>query len=163
MNLETKLLSLNYLKGRTHPIDMIVIHVTEGDAPSVIEWFNDPAAHVSAHYMVQKDGTVVQFVKEEDTAYHAGRVEGATATLVLDRPGSNPNGYSIGIEHEGDGTQEMTTDQRIGSIELIREIVARHDIPIDRQHIVGHHEIFAPKTCPGGISVDALVRDLGGS
>jgi N-acetyl-anhydromuramyl-L-alanine amidase AmpD len=163
MNLVTSLIAANYHAGRTHPIDMIVIHVTEGSADSVIEFFHTPrpAEPTSAHYMVQKDGTVVQFVKEEDTAYHAGRVDGATASLVLDRPGTNPNGYSIGIEHEGDGAHEMTTDQHIASLELIHDIAARRSIPLDRQHIVGHHEIFAPKTCPGAINVDVLVSDLG--
>lgn len=161
MNLSRKWLSLNYAAGRhsAFPVDLIVIHVTEGDADSVVAWFNDPAAKVSAHYLVQKDGTVVQFVREEDTAYHAGRVAGATATLVRDRPGANPNGYSIGIEHEGDGTHELTDAQHAASVELMRTIATRWSIPIDRTHIVGHHEIFAPKSCPGAIDVDALVHD----
>ena len=80
-------------------------------------------------------------------------------SLVIDRLPANPNGYSIGIEHEGDGTHELTDLQRAASIALIRDIAARHGIPIDRTHVVGHHEIFAPKTCPGAIDVDALVAE----
>ncbi len=154
-------LAMNYGSGRRSPfpVDLIVIHVTEGDAGSVVSWFNDPRANVSAHYMVRKDGDVVQFVEEADTAWHAGRVFSPTASLVIDRSPANPNGYSIGIEHEGDGTHELTPEQRAASIALIQDIAARHHIPIDRTHIVGHHEIYAKKTCPGAIDVEALVRD----
>lgn len=163
MNIMSHLLSasVNHANGRHSgfPIDLIVIHVTEGDANSVVSWFSNPAADVSAHYMVRKDGVVVQFVDEADTAWHAGRVVEPTAELVIEREGWNPNGYSIGIEHEGDGTHEIDGAQRASSIELIQDIAQRHSIPIDRTHIVGHHEIFKPKTCPGGIDVDQLVKD----
>jgi N-acetylmuramoyl-L-alanine amidase CwlA len=154
-------ISINYHAGResAYAVDMIVVHVTEGSAQSVVEWFNDPTSEVSAHYMVRKDGVVVQFVEEEDTAWHAGRVNAPTADLVLDRAPANPNGYSIGIEHEGDGKESLTLAQRIASVGLIRDICARGGIAIDRRHIVGHHEIYAPKLCPGAISVDALVKE----
>lgn len=151
----------NYADGRHSPyaVDLIVIHVTEGDAAAVMSWFDNPQADVSAHYMVRKDGVVVQFVDEGDTAWHAGRVHGCTASLVLDRQPANPNGYSIGIEHEGDGTHELTDRQRASSVALIRDIAARHHIPITREHIVGHREIYDLKSCPGAIDVDRLVRE----
>lgn len=155
------LLSINHGMGRksAFPVDLIVIHVTEGDAASVRSWFNNPEANVSAHYLVRVDGVVEQFVSEADTAWHAGRVQGATAELVVDRSPANPNGYSIGIEHEGDGLHELTDVQRVASIALIRGICSRRGISINRRHIVGHHEIYAPKTCPGAIDVDRLVAE----
>lgn len=161
MILKASPLTRNFARGRhsAFPIDLIVIHVTEGDADAVTVWFNDERSAVSAHYMVRKDGVVVQFVDEADTAWHAGRVHGCTASLVLARIPANPNGYSIGIEHEGSGHELLTDAQRAASLELIRAIAARHSIPLDRTHIVGHREIFDFKTCPGVIDVDALVRD----
>jgi N-acetyl-anhydromuramyl-L-alanine amidase AmpD len=160
MNITPQILIVNHARGRRSgfAVDLIVIHVTEGDAASVVSWFSNPTADVSAHYMIRKDGVIVQFVDEEDTAWHAGRVVNPTAKLVIERHGWNPNGYSIGIEHEGDGHHELTEEQRASSVALIRDICARRSIPIDRRHIVGHHEIFSPKTCPGVIDVDALVR-----
>lgn len=154
----------NYRVGRrgTYPVDMLVIHVTEGDASSTVAWFNNPEAKVSAHYLVREDGRIVQFVDEGNTAFHAGRVSAPTAELVLDRAGVNPNSFSIGIEHEGDGKHEMTSAQRGASIALIQDICQRRSIPIDRTHIVGHHEIFALKSCPGAIDVDALVAEAAG-
>jgi N-acetylmuramoyl-L-alanine amidase CwlA len=150
---------LNHRTGRRATPDTIVIHVTEGDASSVISWFHDPAAEVSAHYMVEKDGTIVAFVKEEDEAWAQGRVDKPTAAVVRERPTVNPNAYCIAIEHEGDGKHELTDAQRASSLQLIREIAARWKIPIDRRHILGHHEIYSLKTCPGAIDVDRLARE----
>lgn len=157
------LLSRNFTEGRSgqHPVDMIVIHVTEGDAESVVSWFNNVRAKVSAHYLVRADGKILQFVSEEDTAWHAGHVDHATARLVRERITENPNDYSIGIEHEGDGRHELTSAQRVASVSLIADICSQRGIPIDRDHIIGHHEIYAPKTCPGAIDVDRLVAVVG--
>lgn len=148
--------------GPTWEVDQIVIHVTEGNRSSVREHFGNIRSDVSAHYQVCTDGTVDQFVDEADTAFHAGRVLRATAPLVLERPRVNPNVYSIGIEHEGKGDAELTPRQREASLELQAGILARHPkARATRRHIVGHHEIFAEKSCPGAISVDALVVALG--
>lgn len=155
-----RLLSGNFAVGRPMPVDQIVIHVTEGSASSVREWFANPKAEVSAHYMVTVTGTVDQFVDEDNQAWHAGRVWEPTAPLVAQRPNVNPNAYSIGIEHEGDGTKPLTPPQLAASLSLTSDICARRKIPIDRVHIVGHHEVYAKKTCPGAINVDDYVRAL---
>lgn len=153
----------NFHSGREgHAVDMLVVHVTEGDRDSVRSWFGLDRSDVSAHFMVCTDGTIDQFVREDDTAFHAGRVLNPTAPLVLERRGVNPNLYSIGIEHEGDGSHELTAPQRAATLELMQDICRRRGIPIDRRHIVGHHEVFAAKSCPGAISVDRLVAELQG-
>lgn len=166
MKLVKDFLPINFQRGRKgkFPPDCIVIHVTEGNAASVRAWFHDPAAQVSSHYLNQKDGTVIQFVGEEDTAWANGRVDHPTSQLVKEREGSNPNWWTISIENEGNGHEELTDPQRTALYELIRDIQSRHSrITTDRTHIVGHHEIYSLKTCPGAISVDRIVRDLGGA
>jgi N-acetyl-anhydromuramyl-L-alanine amidase AmpD len=156
-----RLLSINHSKGRRGMTpDQIVLHVTEGSAASVRSWFASPLAQVSAHYLVTIDGAVEQYVEETDTAWHCGRVERPTAPLVHQRPQVNPNLYSIGIEHEGTGTEPMTPPQLASSLSLVTEICARWKIPMDCVHVVGHREIFAEKSCPGAIDVDAYVRAL---
>jgi N-acetylmuramoyl-L-alanine amidase len=161
VRLETALLRTNFRAGRVskYDVDTIVIHVTEGDIGSVRSWFNNPEAQASAHYCVTRDGTIVQFVREEDTAWHAGRVSNPTAGIVKERLPANPNGYSIGIEHEGSGDEELTDPQRAASLFLIRDIAKRHTIPLDRRHIIRHHEVFSAKSCPGAIDVDRLVQE----
>lgn len=158
-------LTVNHAKGRrgAFPVDCIVIHVTEGNAASVRAWFHNSDAQVSSHYMVQKDGQVVQFVREADTAWANGRVNNPTSKLVKERKEANPNWWTISIEHEGSGHEELTPVQRSATLQLIRDIQSRnHRITTDRTHIVGHHEIFSLKTCPGAISVDRLVNELKG-
>lgn len=152
----------NYRVGRGGAVvDMVVVHVTEGDRHSVRSWFALDRSDVSAHYLVCTDGTIDQFVDESDTAYHAGRVLDPTAPLVLERPHQNPNSFSVGIEHEGDGRHELAPKQRAASLELMLDIRRRHPaIALSRRHIVGHHEIYAAKTCPGAINVDRLVGEL---
>lgn len=161
MEIRKRLLAINRTIGRGgRAIDMVVVHVTEGSAASVRSWFKAKAAQVSAHYLVTVDGTIEQFVEEADTAWHAGRVDHPTAALVLARPHVNPNSYSIGIEHEGTGKEPLTPAQQAASLALLRDICTRHGIPIDRTHVVGHHEVYSLKTCPGAIDVDALVAAL---
>lgn len=163
MKIIEDILPINFQKGRKgpYPVDTLVIHVTQGDARSVRSWFRDPAAQVSSHYMVQKDGDVINFVHEYDTAWANGRVVRPTAQIVIDRPDANPNWWTISIEHEGSGKEELTPTQRVSTLELIRQIQKRHPlITTDRKHILGHHEIYAPKTCPGAISVDRIVNEL---
>lgn len=162
MQITKRLLSVNFRNGRRNAVSTIVIHVTEGSAASVVSWFNNPAAEVSAHYQVRKTGAVDQFVDEDDEAWAQGRVDHPSATVVLENPGVNPNSYCISIEHEGDGVHELTDEQRSSSVELIREIAGRYGLVIDRDTVVGHHEIFSKKTCPGAIDVDRLVDEAAG-
>lgn len=159
------ILPINFERGRkgAFPPDAIVIHVTEGDARSVRSWFKDPVANVSSHYMTTKVGGIIRFVREADTAWANGRVDHPTASLVLQRPGINPNWWTISIENEGSGKEELPDLQRKALLWLIRDIASRnHRITFDRTHILGHHEIYSKKTCPGAISVDRIVRELNG-
>lgn len=163
MKIIQDLITVNYQKGRkgAFPVDRIVIHVTQGGAASVRAWFKNPAAQASTHYMVTRAGEIVQFVREEDTAWGNGRVDHPTAQVVTNRAGSNPNWWTISIEHEGTGLHELTDAQRQSSLWLMRDIQKRHHrITFDRHHILRHNEIFSLKTCPGAIDVDRLVREL---
>lgn len=112
--------------------------------------------------MVRKDGNVDRFVSEDDEAWAQGRVDKPTARVVLEHPGVNPNSYCISIEHEGDGQHDLTDAQRASSVQLIREIAGRYGLPIDRDTVIGHNEIFSKKTCPGAIDVDRLVNEAAG-
>lgn len=166
MQIIDDLLSINYAKGRkgAYQVDAICIHVTEGNAESVRAWFKDPAAQVSSHYLTTKKGQIYRFVRETDCAWANGRVVHPTAELVINRPSSNPNWWTISIENEGSGHEELTTPQRKALMWLIRDIQSRnHRITSDRRHIIGHREVYALKTCPGAISVDRIVADLNGA
>ncbi|MFC4636714.1 N-acetylmuramoyl-L-alanine amidase [Deinococcus hohokamensis] len=138
----------NFKLGRTAKIDRVVIHVAEGTYSGTLNWFRNPEAGVSAHYTVAKDGRVGQSVSEANTAWHAG-------TVPDGQPDMNPR--SIGIEHEGKQDPQHpwqpTAVQLDATARLVAEICNRHHIPADRQHIIGHNEVFpgrvARANCPG--------------
>lgn len=116
-----------------HPITTIVIHTTEGSAASAIQRFQNPTSRVSAHYLVASDGQITQFVHEKDIAWHSG----------------NPdvNAHSIGIEHEAFSMQPDTLTDAMyrSSAALTRYLCLKYDIPMDREHIIGHNEVPDPK------------------
>lgn len=135
----------------------IVLHTTQGTAAGTIKWFASAESGVSAHYLVRLDGGLVQFVDEADGARHAGRVREPTTALAA----GDPNLHTIGIEFEdgGDpeGVERPAAQYRTGTM-LIRAIAGRWGIPLDREHVVGHREIFAAKACPGNLEIDRLLR-----
>lgn len=133
----------NYQKSRNGSlISKVVIHWIVGTLESADATFQSPTRIASAHYGIG-DGDVHQYVKEEDTAYHAGSL--------------SVNRQSIGIEHEGGPTIPVTDATYQTSGQLIREICARYNIPLDRQHIIKHSEVPRATSCPGTIDVDRLI------
>jgi len=153
---------VNHDHGRRSQIRGICIHTAEGKFQGTIDWFHNPSSLVSSHYLVSEDGSqVAHIVHESDTAYAEGRVLGATNKLVLEY-GGNPNDYFISIEN-ADNLEPGTFDrnnQLPTLINLIADICRRNNIPCDRDHICGHHEIYNPKSCPGNISVDYVVSEV---
>ena len=140
--------SPNFWTGRKgYKPELVVIHIMDGTLSGTDAWFANPASQVSAHYGIGKSGEVHQYVKEEDAAWHAGRVDAPSAKLV--KSNVNPNLYTIGIEHEGKPEDTWTDATKQASASLIREICQRWQIPIDRDHIIGHCEIYSKKpNCP---------------
>lgn len=154
--------SPNFSSGRKsyHP-EAIVIHVMDGTLNGTDNWFKNPNSKVSAHYGIGLNGEVHQYVQEADTAWHAGRVNAPSWSLI--KPAGNgqyvnPNFYTIGIEHEGNSQSEWTDSMYDADAELVAAISKRWNIRLDRLHVIGHHEIFSLKTCPGfKVGLDKIV------
>jgi N-acetyl-anhydromuramyl-L-alanine amidase AmpD len=162
--------STNYAAGRRgwEP-EAIVIHIMDGSLIGTDAWFNNPASGVSAHYGIGKAGEVHQYVKETDTAFHAGTIKNPEwPRIKKDTQGRyiNPNYYTIGVEHAGWGEQGLRwpDEQRQASLELVRAIADRWAIPIDEDHVIPHRQIRSSKPlCPGrGLEFAAYLDDLAG-
>ncbi len=110
-------------------IDRVIIHVTQGSFDSAVRVFQDPSHRAATHYIVGQDGRVVQMIRELDVAYQAGN--------------RSFNERAVGIEHEGfvDRPKDLTKEMYEASARLTASICARYDIPIDREHIIGHVEV----------------------
>jgi hypothetical protein len=114
-------------------IDTIVIHDTEGYWNTAMRLVQDPA-YLAWHYTIRaNDGHVAQHVKTKDVGWHAGN-------WYL-------NSKSVGIEHEGfliDPGTWYTESMYRSSARLVRYLAAKYDIPLNRQHILGHDNIPGP-------------------
>jgi len=126
---------------RKFPVDMLVLHYTGMETgQAALDRMTDPAAEVSAHYMIWEDGRIAQLVGEDKRAWHAG--------VSSWQGGDDLNSRSIGIEivnggHDwplSDGTLPPFPKAQIAAvIELCQGILTRWDIPQSR--IVGHSDI----------------------
>lgn len=137
-------------------IDMIVLHNISlppgefggADIERLFTNSLDPASHpfyagldklrVSAHFLLRRDGELVQFVSCNDRAWHAGvsRWQGRERC----------NDFSVGIELEGSDYTPFTAVQYLKLADLLDALCQRYPI----HHLVGHNDI-APqrKTDPG--------------
>lgn len=139
-------------------IDLVVIHTTVGYYEGTIRYFQDNTRKVSAHYVVKEDGgEVCQMVDETRAAHHAGLVSNPNTKYYR---GYNPNWHSIGIENadKNDPHNHDRTGQYKALAILVRDICKRWNIPIDRDHICGHRELYDKKTCPGNLNLDKIVQ-----
>jgi N-acetylmuramoyl-L-alanine amidase len=95
----------------------------------------DPASEVSAHYLVDEDGTVWRLVPEERRAWHAGVSSWSGDADV--------NSRSIGIELANPGhgfdSRPFAEPQMTALEALCRGILARHPIP--PRHVLGHSDV----------------------
>jgi N-acetylmuramoyl-L-alanine amidase len=116
----------------------------------------DPAAAVSAHYLIDEDGALVALVPEERRAWHAGVSSWAGREHL--------NDCSIGIElvnpgHEW-GYRAFTEAQYEACIALCRAILGRWPIPPRR--VLAHSDVApARKQDPGELFEWARLADHG--
>lgn len=157
--------SPNYSKGRNgKKIIAICNHITAGQFPGCQNWLCNPKAKASSNYLITRTGKIIQLVKDEDTAWANGGVNKPSWTLY---DGTNPNRYTISIEHEGYGSNggdgNLTEQQYQATLCLHRQLINKWNIPIDRNHIIGHFEIdkINRPNCPGkAFPWDRLMKDL---
>ena len=107
--------------------------------PTAHPYFEEIAAlKVSAHYLIRRDGSLIQYVPCELRAWHAG----ASSWKGKERC----NDFSIGVELEGSDDVPFAEPQYETLAKLTRELFERYGV-LD---IAGHSDI-APgrKTDPG--------------
>lgn len=134
---------------------MIIIHHTGSNNGKInslqgtIDWFK-PAVwrstmQVSAQYIIaREERPIIQMVKDEHTAWHAGRSEWEINGVHY----QNLNDRSLGIELQGDGQLfAYTKFQYEALIWLVKQKMKKFNIPIEL--IRGHEEITSRKPDPG--------------
>ena len=123
----------------------VIIHTTEGTTASAVARFQDPTQVVSAHYIISRDGTIIQMVRDQDVAYAAGNLA--------------YNNAAINIEHERYDTYDCTPVQLAASAALVKWLAQRYNVaiafpgvptgiapanPADGSGIIGHIQVPDP-------------------
>jgi N-acetyl-anhydromuramoyl-L-alanine amidase len=156
VNIATQIASPNCDARPEADVSMIVIHnislpPSQFGGSGIIELFTNvlnPDEHpyyaeiytrrVSSHFLIRRDGKLIQFVSCLQRAWHAGVSEWQGRERC--------NDFSVGIELEGDDFSAFAAAQYQTLSALIETLQKKYPI----QHVVGHSDI-APgrKTDPG--------------
>lgn len=114
--------SPNFGDRRGKRVDLIVLHYTAmASAAEVLARLCDPGPEVSAHYLIDRDGTVFALVDETMRAWHAGAGEWGGEGDV--------NSRSIGIELQNTGAEPFAEPQMAALEGLLADLLRRHTLP----------------------------------
>ena len=133
----------NFARGRTQPIEFLVIHYTANNGDTVrnnLDYFSRNAVGASAHYFVDENG-YGHSVKDADTAWHCG------ASSYRHKTCRNAN--SIGMElcsrKDSKGNYYFMDQTVYNAAALARQLMQTYGI--DRAHVLRHYDVTG-KRCP---------------
>ena len=102
--------------------NFVILHQTTNDnAAKALATLTDPERRVSAHYLIGRDGAVMQLVDETARAWHAGESWWGGMTDL--------NSASIGIELDNTGDEPFAEAQIVALLALLDELRTRYSIP----------------------------------
>lgn len=143
----------NYGGLRAGPVQYIVIHYTgndgDTDEANAAYFARADTGKTSAHWFVDDDSATLS-VPEDHVAYHCG-------AAVYYHPACR-NGNSIGVElcdTRKDGKFGFTEATLANAAELVRELMAKYQVPPDRvlRHYDVTHKICPAPFCGTGVGV----------
>lgn len=134
-------------QGRTP--DLLLLHYTGmASADAALARLTDAESLVSAHYLVDGDGRIVQMVAEAERAWHAGKSHWAGENDI--------NSCSIGIEVHNPGHEygytDFSSEQMDAAEALALDILARHAIPPER--VLAHSDVAPDRKADPGEKFD---------
>ncbi|MCX7148310.1 MAG: N-acetylmuramoyl-L-alanine amidase [Rhodocyclales bacterium] len=112
--------------------NFVILHQTTNDnAATALATLTDPQRKVSAHYLIGRDGAVMQLVDEAARAWHAGESWWGGSTDL--------NSASIGIELDNTGDEAFAEPQIVALLALLDELRTRYRIPA--ANVLAHGDI----------------------
>ncbi len=134
----------NNFRERVGQIKYIIIHCSIKSPLEILNQINDLG--LSAHYIIGRDGTIIETLAPEKVAYHAGVSSWKASSDI------SLNEYSIGIELEaptlGQYKDDYTDIQIDKLCELLEYLTLEYNI--EKHNILGHSDIApARKPDPG--------------
>jgi N-acetylmuramoyl-L-alanine amidase len=124
-------------------VTLVVLHHTGTSVPGeALRTLTRESAQVSAHYLVERSGAIVQLVDERNRAWHAGESHWGFVDDV--------NSASIGVEVENDGREPYESSQVAALMRLLADLRQRHRL--GPAAFVGHADVApARKADPGAL------------
>lgn len=120
--------------GMRKPNFVMIHHTAQDSLAQTLKTFTLPRTGTSSHYVVSRDGKVVQMVNDYLRAQHAGLGKWGSVTDM--------NSCSIGIEMDNNGTTDPWTDVQINSLcALLNTLKKKYNIPT--ANFIGHAD-YAP-------------------
>lgn len=149
-----------YTPGGLVEARAILWHMAEGY--STVSYLTHPRVNVSADFVIERDGDIVQMVPDDAASHSAhvaidpddvdasscgGLYDEAIAKAVLRASGwADVNAYVKSVEVEGFRSEGPNALQRDSIVELYGELRSRH--PTIRGNL-GHRDVQDYKSCPG--------------
>lgn len=142
-------------------IDMIICHhAATTNAEQVISMEVSGSREVSSNYVITNTGEIVGIVEEEMRAWTSGSSTDGGKGAAFDRRAIT---FECADASNGDPWPISGASQQ-AIVNLMVDVHQRYGIPLDRDHVVGHRELYTrwgasyPTSCPGGMNVDDLVN-----
>ncbi|MEW2351176.1 N-acetylmuramoyl-L-alanine amidase [Streptomyces sp. NPDC006684] len=111
-------------------IDRIVLHTAEGSFASAKQSLSAPGAVSGAHYLMDTDGTTTQLMANKDLAFAVGNYHYNLHSVSIEQAGFTARG----ADWYTDAVYQRTA-------ELVKYLAERYDVPLDRQHVLGHDNV----------------------
>lgn len=126
-------------------VDLVVLHYTAMSSCAVaLERLCDPAAEVSAHYLIDADGSVLSLVDEGARAWHAGAGSWRGVEDV--------NSRSIGIELANGGQEPFAEPQMAALERLLAAVLKRHGL--GPEAVIAHSDMAPERKGDPGARFD---------
>lgn len=113
------------------PNFVIIHHTAQSHINQTIRTFQLEHTKVSAHYVIGKDGRVVQMLNDYLRSWHAGRSKWGTI--------SDMNSVSLGIELDNNGKEPFPEPQINALLTLLDTLKTKYQIPFT--NFLGHADV----------------------
>ena len=113
------------------PSFVILHHTSDSNVEDSLRTLTSPARRVSSHYLIARDGRILQLVDDRDRAWHAGDSYWSGIEDL--------NSASIGIELDNNGAEPFGEPLIQSLLALLADIKARFNIPA--ANFIGHGDI----------------------
>jgi N-acetylmuramoyl-L-alanine amidase CwlA len=156
MKINQRLISVNFTRGRNGvKPNQITPHTAVAKASSLFGWYNTPTTKSSAHFYVNAQGIIEQYVRESDTAWANSNGDSNRRSLTYETWDNIQPNDSV-----------RTNELYESSAQLTAYLSKKYNIPLllltKAESLAGKsgitlHKYFANKSCPAGLDVNRII------